>query len=141
MLRRAIASGFLVVLVACAAEEKISTIPEIGPDCVPVGSSLKTLIGDNLLSGSIEGEMYATPSRINEGVWLISARINGDVAVFSTDGDPQAADFSGLIVAVNEGALAHSDAGVDIPDDAPAPVAKERTEDPGGVDAAEGCVG
>lgn len=138
------ASLLFVLLFACASEAEDSTArgPQVaGPDCVPVGESLRSLLSDALLSGSIAGEMYATPSRINEGVWLISARVNDDVAVWAADGDPQTDPFSGILAVVNAGARAHSDLGIDIPDDAPAPVARERTEDPGGIFAAEGCVG
>lgn len=142
MLRRAIASGFLVVLVACAAEETApDRLPDVGPDCVPVGDSLRSRLSTALLSGSIEDDLYATPSRINQGIWLVSAAINSDIAVWAVDSNPQADPFTGVIVAVNQGALAHSDLGVGIPEDDPAFVARERTEDPNGVIAAEGCVG
>jgi hypothetical protein len=115
--------------------------PESESECGSVGSTYREAISDEgSMKGqaTVEGEMLFVPSQQVEGVFFIAARVNGSLAVWATDRDPQGNDL-GLIIVANEAARQHSILGIDVPRDSRA--AEELAlDDTDGIAAAEACV-
>jgi hypothetical protein len=130
--RRALLASALAtvaILTACSSRPHA--------DCEPAGPGLTAQV-QRVTSSSVT-TLYATPSRIADNAWLVSARTPHGVAVWATTSEPGTTGTSGLVFAVNDAARADAIVEVD-QSGGSAPVAADIESDTEGIRVAESCV-
>jgi len=142
MTPRLIVTVLIAALVSCTPSrpDQESVGRRAGEGCYPAGPTYQAAMTNALRAGArakVLGNVYAIPSRTVKGVWILSTKVDGSVAVWTTDADPAGGDL-GVILVANPTARKYSDLGMDVPSDAPAPVARAR-EDSEAIRAAEAC--
>jgi len=126
----------LAVVLLAATLSLAGCSRSVEADCQKVAPGLLQQI-QRATSSSVF-EAFGVPSRTQSGVWLVGARTDKGVAVWSTSLPPDGEGVS-FVLNANQAARDDSVVGVDVPPDSDQPEALA-THDTEGIAAAEACL-